>query len=366
EEYLTYWSGQRIVKYKVRWDSTSVYVLARAEAENVYFGSKPLRLGAETNVVTDRLGSVRRDVRDYFPYGPERTSTYPGDQEKYATYEHDAATDLSYADQRYYATGAGRFMSADRYRASAGVEDPGSWNRYAYVGGDPLNFSDPAGLMWCWVTGYTGNNLGHLRCVSNDTSNYVDMDFHTPLIPRPGQSNRDRARVERAAEEAWQDAANRFVNMDEFRDFDLMGDAIAIAKAALQNRPECMRLFGTEATRAAGWNPVDVMTEMFSRRQTNYGTVNFDLRTVGTAAVISPSGLPSGLLSFSQVSVSINRRFWNMNDARDNARTLLHEMAHAYNYLTGSGGSGIGSNIREIFDPYFFENKVVDNCVGIP
>ena len=42
---------------------------------------------------------------------------------------------MNYADQRYYGVGEGRFMTPDPYRASAGAEDPGSWNRYAYVGG---------------------------------------------------------------------------------------------------------------------------------------------------------------------------------------------------------------------------------------
>jgi hypothetical protein len=54
---------------------------------------------------------------------------------------------LDYADQRYYAAVDGRFNTADPYRASAGASDPGSWNRYAYVGGDPINYNDPEGRM---------------------------------------------------------------------------------------------------------------------------------------------------------------------------------------------------------------------------
>lgn len=68
-------------------------------------------------------------------------------------------------DQRYHAPGVGRFMTPDRYIASIGLEDPGSWNRYAYVRGDPVNRIDPWGLADCAVgqtipctvtgTGYT-------------------------------------------------------------------------------------------------------------------------------------------------------------------------------------------------------------------
>jgi RHS repeat-associated protein len=69
-----------------------------------------------------------------------------GTGEKFATYWRDS-TGLDYADQRYHMFSGGRFLTADPYEASAGAGDPGSWNRYAYVGGDPVNRLDPRGLF---------------------------------------------------------------------------------------------------------------------------------------------------------------------------------------------------------------------------
>lgn len=54
--------------------------------------------------------------------------------------------DTSNADQRYYASTYGRFNTADKSTGSARLGIPGSWNRYAYVGGDPINLNDPSGL----------------------------------------------------------------------------------------------------------------------------------------------------------------------------------------------------------------------------
>ena len=44
-------------------------------------------------------------------------------------------------------------MTADPSMASGGTNDPGSWNRYAYSGGDPVNNSDPGGLQDASISG---------------------------------------------------------------------------------------------------------------------------------------------------------------------------------------------------------------------
>jgi RHS repeat-associated protein len=103
-------------------------------------------------IVTDRMGSVRGNTQGesfaYYPYGEERTSTVDG-RDKFGTYFRDTAGQ-DYADQRYYNGGMGRFWSPDPGGIkTANPTDPGSWNRYAYVGGDPVNYIDPGGLFRC-------------------------------------------------------------------------------------------------------------------------------------------------------------------------------------------------------------------------
>jgi RHS repeat-associated protein len=97
-------------------------------------------------VVADRLGSVGYSTHsiNYYPYGGEITTSNDG-RGKFATYWRDSAG-LDYAGQRYYANGIGRFLTPDPGgMATANPNDPASWNRYAYVNGDPTNFMDPGG-----------------------------------------------------------------------------------------------------------------------------------------------------------------------------------------------------------------------------
>jgi hypothetical protein len=63
-------------------------------------------------------------------------------------------------DQRFYASTYGRFNSADPYAGSAGPQDPGSWNRYSYVAGDPVNRHDPHGLVFVGLSGGAGTICG--------------------------------------------------------------------------------------------------------------------------------------------------------------------------------------------------------------
>jgi RHS repeat-associated protein len=105
--------------------------------KTIWDGGKPL--------VQDRIGTNRATGARYYPFGDEITST-ANDAVKFGTYRRDGFTGLDYADQRYYASLYGRFNSPDPYMASGGPGLPGSWNRYSYVLGDPVNLKDSQGL----------------------------------------------------------------------------------------------------------------------------------------------------------------------------------------------------------------------------
>ena len=137
---VTYWgvTGQKLVTYQLSVSGSSL--VAAATGTNEYFGGKLIK-NSTGYVTPDRLGSIGK----YFPYGQERPSATTNGTEKFATYFRDSDTGLDYAQNRYYQPGMARFMTTDPYIASAKAGEPGSWNRYAYTRGDPVNRTDPLG-----------------------------------------------------------------------------------------------------------------------------------------------------------------------------------------------------------------------------
>ena len=90
-------------------------------------------------------GTVLENNR-VLPFGelwnPESGS--PNNQ-KFTTYDRDSVSGLDYAMARFYASRNGTFMSPDMSGANVDLANPQSWNAYAYVNGDPIDFTDPSG-----------------------------------------------------------------------------------------------------------------------------------------------------------------------------------------------------------------------------
>jgi hypothetical protein len=77
-------------------------------------------------------------------------------------------------------------------------------------------------------------------------------------------------------------------------------------------------------------------------------------------------GLATILSDGDQVHITINSfgtsgQFWNVGNAKENAITLLHELAHAFNELKGAGGFELPDAADEK-DPNVFDNEIKKKC----
>ena len=148
--------------------------------QRAWFGGRLIeKLGTAMNA--DRLGSYQGT----YPYGELQGAVgTPG--EKFGTYWRDA-TGLDYAVNRYYSSQMGRFSTADPYVAGGGAADSGSWNRYAYVEGDPVNLTDRNGLQAdpCYGEDHSENSVCGQRMRQNANTALIFSSAFDPTIGMP-------------------------------------------------------------------------------------------------------------------------------------------------------------------------------------
>jgi RHS repeat-associated protein len=96
-------------------------------------------------------------------------------RQRYGLTERDDSTGLDHTWWRKYENRAGRWTSADPYRGSMTTANPQSFNGYAHVQNDPVNFVDPTGLVRVWCVAYPiGDGHYSTHC----------FEFPDPLFPR--------------------------------------------------------------------------------------------------------------------------------------------------------------------------------------
>jgi RHS repeat-associated protein len=123
----------------------------------------PDRLG--TKLITNASGSVISE-QAHLPFGTSlpttstfgigeasQSSSQPNPhQRRFTSYERSATTNLDYAVNRQYAAEQGRFTQVDPIgMAAVSLENPQTLNLYAYCANDPVNHTDPSGLLPKWL-----------------------------------------------------------------------------------------------------------------------------------------------------------------------------------------------------------------------
>jgi RHS repeat-associated protein len=95
--------------------------------------------------LTDPSGSIT-DTYDYDAFGNliSQTGTTSNNY-LFAGEQFDPALGIYYNRARYYDQRIGRFWSMDRYEGH--LQDPTTLHRYLYANADPVNLSDPSGLL---------------------------------------------------------------------------------------------------------------------------------------------------------------------------------------------------------------------------
>lgn len=133
------------------------------QSDFVFFDGERVGSRNTTSTVTyfmDHLGSTRMSASvatgastatiqwdaDYYPFGRSKTylvTSAPAFQ--FTGKELDSETGLDDFGARYYSSNLGRFMSVDPSQVGVKLDEPQTWNAYAYCLNNPLAYTDPNG-----------------------------------------------------------------------------------------------------------------------------------------------------------------------------------------------------------------------------
>lgn len=107
------------------------------------------------SVVTDASGAILGEQR-YYPYGETRWTYGTIYTDKLFTGQREmSGLGIYHYGARFYSPKLGRFLSADTI--VPGMSNPQALNRYSYVLGNPLRYTDPTGHMQ-WEDTYEEND----------------------------------------------------------------------------------------------------------------------------------------------------------------------------------------------------------------
>jgi len=130
------------------------------------------------------------EASEFMPYG-QMVSGSSSDRLWFTGLEWDGENSSYHAQYRQYSPAQGRWLAPDPYDGSYSLEDPQTLNRYAYVRGNPLAYTDASGLDG----GVALCSTNQLACIAGVVYDIFKLgslifgsgpEFHGSLKPRPG------------------------------------------------------------------------------------------------------------------------------------------------------------------------------------
>lgn len=122
--------------------------------------------------------------------------------------EFDSETGLNYFGARYHSPTQGRFTSVDPENASADLEDPQSWNGYAYARNNPLKYVDLDGREFVICNNDGTNCHRHKDKDFNNLRKQFSWEVKDGKILQDGQQV---ATYRRISDDNWSDFQNGVV-----------------------------------------------------------------------------------------------------------------------------------------------------------
>jgi RHS repeat-associated protein len=210
-----------------------------------------------------------------------------------------------YANARYYSEYDGSFWSPDPGgMKTADTTDPTRWNRYGYVGGDPVNFIDPEGKFRCYPA------------VCEQPTDPIIDPTPTPPMPTPPPAPPARPK------DATTDSSARFILRKRTANFGksncnkVFSQAIAdYTTTDFTNEINIDKFYNVNAS------GVSNLTQNQVSDNGNNTTLGNSLAVGQTAATIINGSTPATLLG---------ANFFSNTNATYQGNVLLHELLHAY------------------------------------
>ncbi len=285
-----------------------------------------------------------------------------------------------------YVPGTGRFLTPDRMTGSA--SDPGSWNKYGYTGGDPVNRVDHSGAWWtcpegdipCGDNGSDGTITEVCATVAVYGVNYavafygispseITMDCGGGGGPTqgPGNDQGGGGGTPIHVTDLSTTSPKAIEVQNDLRFLKLLIDADPTCGAWLNSNPNAG--ISLDAT-------IDFMLNVPGTGATavTVGVGTFDSPTTNAFEGTGGTDLAPGSMT---ITINLNGAFWNSNanvgygvpsnitaaSYAAQALILLHELAHAMDLLANDGTLSNGQ--PDVADQTANNQKVLANCGNI-